>query len=127
MDYNAAHFSDPRWLWALLALPLVLLVRNFVKGRQAAPEGLEGFADKHLLPHLIRAAGGAQETKRSLALWSAAWLAGVLALAGPRWGYTDVQAYLPERDLVVVLSLSTTMDAQDVQPSRLARSLHRRI
>jgi len=56
---------------------------------------------------------------------ASAWLAVVLALAGPRWG-APAASVLPQRlDLAVCLDVSRSMLARDVAPSRLqfARSM----
>ncbi len=58
-------------------------------------------------------------TRLPLVLWSLAWLCGALAMADPRWNYTDVQTGMPDRALVILLDLSKSMDAQDVKPSAL--------
>jgi Ca-activated chloride channel family protein len=43
-------------------------------------------------------------------------------MAGPCWDYTQEQTYEPARDLVIVLDLSQSMNATDVEPSRIARA-----
>ncbi len=50
------------------------------------------------------------------------WVLLVLAMAGPRWDFTDVQLFRPGTNLVVLFDLSRSMNVSDVQPSRLARA-----
>jgi Ca-activated chloride channel family protein len=126
MDFSQFHFENALWLWGIVVIPAVLLLYAlFYKGSGYA-QTLERFADKHLLPHLLKSRRS--ETKslsKPLLLWSLAWLCGMLAMAGPRWNYTEVQAFRPEKDLVIVLDLSTTMSAQDVKPSRVIQARER--
>jgi Ca-activated chloride channel family protein len=46
----------------------------------------------------------------------------VVGLAGPQWGRDWEKSAAPGRDLVVVLDLSRSMLAEDVQPSRAAKA-----
>jgi Ca-activated chloride channel family protein len=43
-------------------------------------------------------------------------------MAGPRWDFHEVELFRPANDLVILLDISRSMDAEDVQPSRLARA-----
>jgi Ca-activated chloride channel family protein len=122
MGFSPFHFAQGAWLWGLLAIPVVLLLYVFLQGAEGA-ERLERFVDRHLLPHLIKNSATARTNIRwTLLLWSLAWLCGVVAMAGPRWGYTQEQTFEPARDLVIVLDLSQSMNATDVEPSRIARA-----
>ena len=122
-DFGHLHFAQPLWLCGLFAVPvLLLLYALFCKG-SAQTERLKRFADAHLLPHLVKRAGGERKSaKGGLARWSLLWICGMIAMAGPRFGYTDVQTFQPERDLVIVLDLSRSMNAADVKPSRIVRA-----
>jgi Ca-activated chloride channel family protein len=122
MGFSPFQFAQSAWLWGLLAIPAVLLLYVFLQGG-GRTEQLERFADRHLLPHLIKNSATARTNVRwTLLLWSLAWLFGVVAMAGPRWGYTQEQTFEPARDLVIVLDLSQSMNATDVEPSRIARA-----
>ncbi len=115
------HFAEPLWLWALLApLPLWWLPRL----RRAASdrERLARYADRFLLPYLLQGFRAPGTMRRQLLFWSALWALGVVAMAGPRLGYTDVSLFAPTSSLVVVLDLSRSMDVADVRPSRLGRA-----
>jgi Ca-activated chloride channel family protein len=117
------HFAHNAWLWGLLAIPIVALLYALLYRPSAYRARLEQFADSHLLPHLLTGnpgTGGAK--KRSLLLWSMVWACGIIALAEPRWNYTDLETFKPEQNLVVLLDLSKSMDAQDVKPSRMAQA-----
>jgi Ca-activated chloride channel family protein len=122
MVFSDFYFAQGVWLWGLLAIPLVLLLYA-VFYRTKGAQLLERFADQHLLPYLVKKRGAARRTFRApLLLWALAWLCGMVAMAGPRWNYTDEQTFQGAQNLVVVLDLSQTMNAVDVKPSRVARA-----
>ncbi|MCB1681081.1 MAG: VWA domain-containing protein [Alphaproteobacteria bacterium] len=124
--YSGFHFSEPQWLWALAVVPVLwILYRIFYSSGPTKNDRLRAFADPHLLPHLISGTEGGLKGNglwRALLLWSAIWICSVLAMAGPRWDYTEIEAFRPANSLVIVLDLSRSMDVADVKPSRLARA-----
>jgi len=119
----AFHFSEPAWLWALLlVIPVALWVvvtRHLSKGN----DRIQLYADNQLLPHLLgRTEISATTQWRRFTHWSLIWTLLVVAMAGPRWDFTDVQLFRPGTNLVVLFDLSRSMNVTDVQPSRLARA-----
>ena len=120
---GAFHFSEPAWLWAvLMCVPVAvwLLLTARVGKRN---ERLHLYADSHLLPHLLgrSEASVAIQWQRYLR-WALVWLLLVLAMAGPRWDFTDVQLFRPGTNLVVLFDISRSMNVADVKPARVARS-----
>jgi Ca-activated chloride channel family protein len=117
------HFAQPGWLW-LLPIPLLLwLTPPGKKARKEMQKRMRQYADPHLLPHLLVPAQEDEGRQRyRLLLWSLLWWLGVLAMAGPRWDYTDVNVFQPGSDLVILFDLSRSMEVSDVRPSRLARA-----
>ena len=122
MDFSQFQFAQAAWLWGLLVIPFVaLLYALFYKTDSA--KLLERFADRHLLPHLMKTRNfTGRNVQMSISLWAVAWLCGMVAMAGPRWNYTDVQTFRGAQDLVIVLDLSQSMNATDVKPSRIVRA-----
>jgi Ca-activated chloride channel family protein len=119
--FSSFHFSEPAWLWALLLCIPVALWLLVVPGL-GANERLRNYADAHLMPYLL----GRTETSprarwKRFARWLAIWTLIVLAMAGPRWDFTDVQLFKPGSNLLVLFDISRSMEVTDVQPSRLAR------
>lgn len=108
------HFLRP---WALLALlPLVLLVWRLTRPGLGAGAWAQ-VVDAHLLPHLT--AGGIGK-RLPLVLAAAGWLLAVMALAGPTWSRAPAVRFVsPLPPLVLVVDLSRSMEADDLQPSRL--------
>ena len=122
MPESGFHFDQPFWFWGLLALPPVAwwLWRSAAR---SAKGPIHRYADAHLLPHL----SGTRELKTTerwgrFAFWSLLWLVLLVAMAGPRWDYDDVRLFHPGDNLLILLDISRSMEANDVAPSRLGRA-----
>lgn len=123
MDLNQWHFAHPFWLWTLLIIPLIWgLFFLYYRGQQPQHQ-LEKFIDKHLIPYLLR---GNELKKKSLwlylVIWSFVWSCLVLAMAGPRWDFHEVETFTRDQNLAILLDLSESMNAKDISPSRLGRA-----
>ncbi len=120
------HFATPSWLYGLIALPVLWLLYMLFYHDHHRPEvKLKGFADPHLLPHLLgenEQQSHKQNLWQPLLLWSVIWTCALFAMAGPRWNFTEVKAFVPTHNLVIVLDVSRSMDAEDIKPSRLTRA-----
>lgn len=105
-------FRDPRWLWALAAVPFATL---FLVAREKARERLA----RRFVAERLR---GQANTVRPIRPWLIAGglLLAVVALAGPRRGFTSVPIVQHEASRVIVLDVSNSMLAQDLGTSRLA-------
>lgn len=120
---KAFHFSQPAWLWALLLLIPVAAWLLLTRHLSRRNERLDLYADNHLMPHLLgQAEASIGKQWRRYGQWSVVWILLVLAMAGPRWDFTDVQLFRPGTNLVVLFDISRSMDVTDVQPNRLARA-----
>jgi Ca-activated chloride channel homolog len=116
------NFADPEWLFGILALLPVLgwLIFSVTRPRKGP---IHLYADEHLLPHLTGVRDlSVNERWGRFVRWSLLWTLGVIAMAGPRWDFTDIQAFSPGSNLVILLDISRSMNVADVQPSRLARA-----
>jgi Ca-activated chloride channel family protein len=117
------HFAQSVWFWGLLVIPVILVLYWLLYMYNARLALLDRFADPHLLPHLLKQGHRRGKLIRlPLFLGAMAWICGIIAMAGPRWNYTDVQAFEAEQDVVILLDLSSSMNAQDIKPSRMARA-----
>jgi Ca-activated chloride channel family protein len=117
------HLAAPAWLLALLLVPAIGLWQHRVRQRVPAAQRERDYADAELLPHLT----GEATTRRvgfwgSLVAWTVPWVLVVVALAGPRWDYAEVQVFAPGANLVVLLDISRSMEVADATPTRLARA-----
>lgn len=119
----AFHFSEPAWLWALLLCIPVALWLYLTRHLGRRNERVRLYADQHLLPHLLGRSEMSVGTQwRRYTHWLLLWVLLVLAMAGPRWDFTDVQLFRPGTNLVILFDLSNSMNVRDVQPSRLERA-----
>src|SRR6185436_18450010 len=113
------HFLRPWWL---VLLPVgVWLIWQLLRGRGEGG-GWRGIVDAALRPHVLVDAAALRERRWPLFAAIAAWSLGVLGMAGPAWECLPVPAFRSQEALVVALDLSRSMDAADVEPTRLARA-----
>ncbi|MDE0692339.1 MAG: VWA domain-containing protein, partial [Gammaproteobacteria bacterium] len=114
------HFLRPLWLLALPLAPLLWWL-----GRQARA-GAGGWREA-VAPELLRVL--LEERDQGPALRPKIILAAVvltiLALAGPTWERLPEPVAQRTDGLVVVLDVSMSMLAEDVEPSRMARARHK--
>jgi len=109
------HFLRPAWFLALIPLAVMLVM---AWRRRAAGRSWRAVVDSQLLPHLLMDGGERRGAWIMAALAVGAVLA-VTALAGPVWNKLQQPVFRREAALVVLLDLSRSMDATDLQPSRL--------
>ncbi|MEE8525522.1 MAG: VWA domain-containing protein [Thermoanaerobaculia bacterium] len=112
------HFLRPWWLLALLpALLLWLILRR----REDANRQWRRVIAPHLLAYLEVGAGDRWRF-RPLHLVVSVLVLGTIAAAGPTWE-REISPFTEDTaPLVIALDLSTTMNAVDVQPTRLERA-----
>ena len=111
------HFLRPQWI--LVLVPAFIF---FVVVRQSSPERKwRRVIAPHLLAHL-KVSGGRAEWIRPLHLITLLLVLGAVAMAGPTWERERSPFAEDAAPLVVALDLSLTMNAIDVQPTRLERS-----
>ena len=109
--------------WWLLSL-LPLLAAWWWLWRSKDPlSRMRRVVDPHLLPHLLVGEGGGEGLKPVHVL-GLAWLLAALAMAGPSWRAAP-SPFPSDPGLVIVLKASASMQATDVQPSRLERARHK--
>ena len=109
-------FADPRWLWGLAALPLLVLLDLLAVRR--ARRGLARLAGKRP-DSVLRVQIQAGSRIRGALLRLGALVALGAGAAGPQWGREVVRRASTGSDVVLVMDVSASMDARDVAPSRL--------
>lgn len=118
------HFLRPWWLLAFLP---VAFAGWRVWATTDPGRSWRGTVASHLLPHLL--VGGERRTRRfavsPLATLLLGWTAMVIALAGPAWQREPAPFADDATVLAIVLKVSPSMLTQDVQPTRLARSVQK--
>jgi Ca-activated chloride channel homolog len=114
------NFAEPNFLLVLLlVVPAATAFLVWTWRRQRA--ALKLFVGERLLPQLtVGVSPYRPHLKRALLVLALAAL--LLALARPRWGYTEQETRASGLDIVVCLDVSRSMLAADAKPSRLARA-----
>ncbi len=109
-------FADPRWLWGLAGLPLLLLLELLaVRRSRRGLTRLIGERADSVLRAQVQA--GSRLTGALLRLGALAAL--LVGAAGPQWGREVVRRAATGSDIALVMDVSASMDARDVAPSRL--------
>lgn len=119
MSFGELHFL--RWYWLPALVPLSCLVWRFAHRGSSMRSRWAAVCDAALLPYVLIADEGRRRRWSSYALGAAGTLS-VLALAGPTWDRLPQPVFRDQSALVIALDLSRSMDAADVQPSRLERA-----
>ncbi len=112
------HLLRPDLLWALLACPLVALALWYRRVHQG---DWTKVIDAELLPHLLPDQRGKAQRSR---IWMPTLLLALVTLgaAGPSLQRVELPVIKRADALVIVLDLSASMLAADVQPSRVQRA-----
>ena len=112
------HFLRP--LWLLIMLPALLIWWGLWR-RKDRMSSWRQIMDPHLIEHLI-VGESRHRGLRPIQLLLVAWIVCAVAMAGPSWRMEPSPFADDEAGLVVLLKVSGTMMATDVQPTRLERA-----
>lgn len=111
------HLLRPWWLLAIL--PLAALLWGLYRRRRNVGDWKD-VCDDALLPHVL--VGGSRRAGRwPLFIAALSGLIAIVAMAGPVWERLPAPAFRNIAAVVIVLDLSSAMDAADLKPSRLER------
>jgi Ca-activated chloride channel family protein len=116
--WAALHFLRPQCLWLLLAVPVIYFsfhIRDDVRARW------KRYIDPELLDHLI-VARKRSWCFRPIHMVCLLILLGSIAVAGPTWKREQPPFTEDKAPMVIALDLSETMDAIDLDPTRLERA-----
>jgi len=115
------HFLRPFWL--LVILPALAIWWGLWR-RQDSMTSWRQIMDSHLIEHLV-VGESKNRGLRPIQLLLVTWVVCAVALAGPSWRMEPSPFADDEAGLVVLLKVSGTMLATDVQPTRLERAKHK--
>ncbi|MEH6556522.1 MAG: VWA domain-containing protein [Oceanicoccus sp.] len=115
------HFIRPYWLLSII--PACFLAVIFWQLKRSAVNWRGAIAPQ-LLEHLVDVGASRASRWPWLALLIA-WIISALAMAGPAWDKLPQPVHQRQDALVIVLDLSLSMLAEDIQPSRLIRARHK--
>jgi Ca-activated chloride channel homolog len=114
---RAIHFLRPEWLWLLIAAPVIYVSATF---RDDIRARCKRYIDADLLKHLIVSRKN-RWTLRPIHTLVMIIVLGSIALAGPTWKREQMPFTEDKAPLVIAVDLSRTMDAIDLDPTRLER------
>ena len=112
------HFLRPWWLLGFI--PLLWLLLQMARSTLIS-RSWEAVVDRQLLPFILVGNTTAPGTVPSVLLGICGTLA-IVALAGPVWEKMPQPVFSTRTAMVVALDLSRSMDAADIQPTRLERA-----
>ncbi len=118
IDWNEFHFLRPQFLWAVLPLALLLIIGLIVVREEVRWK-------RHIAPHLrpFVIKKGSEAMKRWMQVITFLVLSiAVVGLAGPSWEKHELPERILETPMVILLDLSQSMMATDLQPNRLERA-----
>ena len=114
-------FYAPHWLWGLLFLPVLFALLFWDEKKRKQSFSL--FAEKKLWPLIAPELAPQARLKKGFLILSALGLC-LVALSRPQVGTHEETVHVSGLDILVVLDVSNSMDAQDVVPSRLEKAKH---
>ncbi|MCG8382648.1 MAG: VWA domain-containing protein [Gammaproteobacteria bacterium] len=123
MSFSEFHFIRPLWL---LMLPIFYFLCGWLYQRSNQATLWTHYVDPVLLKHQLISAKSQKRVWPYLGLAGCATVA-LLALAGPAWEKLPSPVFQSMSARVIILDLSKSMDAGDIQPSRLIRAKHKLI
>ena len=118
INWEDFHFLRPLFLWLLLPAFVVLIIgligiREQIKWKK--------FIAPHLRPYVIQKGSEKKIKWMHSALFILLSVA-IFGVAGPTWKKMEVPGQILETPLIIVLDLSQSMMATDIQPNRLERA-----
>ena len=114
-------FADSRWLYWIILVPVFYIL--FREDLRIRKKELSEFALpviwKQIIPELN------WDLKMKKVRWMLlALLFALLALARPQLGFHTEISHTTGMDIMLVLDVSTSMEAEDIAPSRLKKAKH---
>ena len=117
--FEAFHFLRPAWL--LLLIPAGLVVWSILTQQNPA-RSWQAVISPELLKHLAIREQQRRSRIRPASLLAFLLAVGIVALAGPAWEKEPTPFTEDEAALFILLKVTPTMLAEDIQPSRLTRA-----
>ncbi len=117
------HFIEPLWLLGLI--PVLVIAWLLFKHQGSSQSAWKNIIDARFLPYLLVKQGAENNFRLPIILLSTAWVLAVLALANPSWKSIPQPVFQQPDAQVIVFSLSTSMLASDVKPSRLIQARYK--
>jgi len=116
MDLQFNHLEALNWLWAVLAIAVVIVLSY--KARKLA---LKRLASSSMVARLVEGTSMPKRRFRSILILLSLTLL-VFSMLDPRWGVRYQEVQQKGIDVFFVLDTSRSMLAEDVKPNRLQRA-----
>lgn len=121
LNIGAVHLLRPQMLWLLV--PAAFLIWAIARRRDAERQWGR-LIDPSLLTALL-VGSDRRRRIRPIHLLAVFWLLAIVALSGPAWRREPSPFAEEKAALVIALEVTPSMKTEDVQPSRLQRSVHK--
>ena len=118
INWEDFHFLRPLFLWLLIPAFVTLVMGLISMSKQAA---WQNFIAPHLRPYVIQK-GDENRIKWMRILTVVTISVAIIGLAGPVWKKIHVPGKTLETPVVIILDVSQSMMATDIQPNRLERA-----
>ena len=118
INYNDFHFLRPEFLWLLIPIVFIFLIGMFLLRENIQWKTIIA---PHLRSSMIKKGSFLKRLMMHISLFITITLA-IVGLSGPTWKLIELPAKVLETPLIIVLDLSQSMMAEDIQPNRLERA-----
>lgn len=117
-SWDQFHFLRPELLWMFAPILVIVMFRLFSFREEIK---WKRFIPKHLQPYMIQKGSQSKELIWNIGLLFTIVLC-VFGISGPTWEKIEVPGKIMESPLVLILDMSQSMLATDIQPNRLERA-----
>lgn len=114
------NLQDPQMLWLLVILPFLMWGMSFTGKRLKKRFGQ--YAEQVFMPiYLSQRSPFYSGLKIALLIIAAAFI--IISTSRPQWDYRERELSSEGMDIIFAIDISRSMEATDIQPSRLLRSI----
>ena len=110
------HFANPGFLYALLVLPVLILLFIFMQINKR--KSLDRFGDRHVIANLMPLVSSRRGSIKFSILITVLFLV-IFAIARPQFGSKLKEVTTEGVEIIIALDVSNSMLAEDIKPSRL--------
>ena len=118
IEWELFHFLRPHFLWLFIPIGVLMLLGWYSQRQEVQWKKVIA---PHLRSYVIKNGTGEVKFRMNMVLMGMLSL-GTLSLSGPTWKKIQVPGQQLETPMVILLDLSQSMMAEDLQPNRLERA-----
>ena len=119
INWEAFHFLRPKFLWLIIPIIIIFIIQIVSIRQKIAWK-------KIIAPHLRKYMISKGSNRKVLGINVLALLIltlGILSIAGPTWKKKEIPGQVLQTPFTILLELSESMEATDIQPSRVERAV----